>query len=40
MNGALLIIPVDPNALDEKRRSMLEREFEVLVPKEGAGTEI
>ena len=40
VNGALFIIPVDPKALDEKRMSMLEREFEVLVPKEGAGTEI
>ncbi|HVO77717.1 MAG TPA: DUF835 domain-containing protein, partial [Methanomassiliicoccales archaeon] len=40
VSGGRLILAVDPMALDDRRRSMFEREFEVMEPGKGAGTEI
>ncbi|MDD1769528.1 MAG: DUF835 domain-containing protein [Methanomassiliicoccales archaeon] len=40
VSGGKLIIAIDPETLDERRRSMFEREFEVVRPGRGAGTEI
>jgi hypothetical protein len=40
VSGASLLITVDPDTIEERHRSMFEREFEVAGPGKGAGTEI
>ncbi|HTY47709.1 MAG TPA: DUF835 domain-containing protein [Methanomassiliicoccales archaeon] len=40
MTGATLLIPLDPETIEERYRSMFERDFEIVWSGEGAGTEI